>query len=132
MLNLALNTDDSLVIDDYYKEGRGINLELTKVQEAKALNIKTLLKVDGNRISLEFLSGSPKTGEALQLFFYHPTLEKMDFSALLTQDANGMFRTTLDSPISGKWTVTLTPMTHNWKIVQQIQLPRKQAFAFNP
>ncbi len=83
MLNLALNTEDSLVIDDYYKEGRGINLELTKVQEAKVQDISTRITFNNKRVSLEFNTGAPQSAQALQLFFYHPTLQNKDFSLLL-------------------------------------------------
>lgn len=132
MLNLALNTEDSLVIDDYYKEGRGINLELTKVQEARAKNIKTLISFDETNISLEFTSGKPQTGQALNLNFFHPTLQNRDFSLLLTQNANGVFNGVSENTLTGKWTVTLTPMSEQWKIVQDISLPREQSFEFNP
>ena len=65
MLNLALNTEDSLVIDDYYKEGRGINLELTKVQEAKVQGISTRITFNNKRVSLEFNTGAPQSAQAL-------------------------------------------------------------------
>ena len=63
MLNLALNTEDSLVIDDYYKEGRGINLELTKVQEAKVQGISTRITFNNKRVSLEFNTGAPQSAQ---------------------------------------------------------------------
>ncbi|WP_052154971.1 FixH family protein [Aliiglaciecola lipolytica] len=132
MLNLALNTEDSLVIDDYYKEGKGINLELTKIQEAKANGISTNLFIDGSRIQLEFVSGKPSSGEALNLHFYHATLQKNDFSLLLTQDANGFYRGNAEQPIVGKWTITLSPLNEQWKVMQDVGLPQKEAFSFNP
>ncbi|MFT4810576.1 MAG: hypothetical protein ACI9LX_003944, partial [Paraglaciecola sp.] len=35
MMNLAFTGKDSMVIDDYYKEGRVINLKIKKLQQAK-------------------------------------------------------------------------------------------------
>ncbi|MEP4889785.1 MAG: FixH family protein [Aliiglaciecola sp.] len=132
MLNLALNTEDSLVIDDYYKEGKGINLELTKIQEAKAQGISTVLTITDNRVQLEFLSGKPNSGEALKLHFYHATLQDKDFSLLLTQDANGIYKATAEEPIKGKWKLTLSPLDEQWKIMQDKGLPQKAPFNFNP
>jgi len=132
MLNLALNTDDSLVIDDYYKQGKAINLELSKVKRAKQLDITTILSIEGMRLALEFTSGQPSTGEALKLAFFHPTLEHQDFSILLTQDASGVYRGVADIELNGKWKVTLSPLNNQWKIVQDINLPRRQGIIFNP
>lgn len=132
MLNLALNTEDSLVIDDYYKEGRGINLELTKVKEAKVQGISTRITFNNKRVSLEFNTGAPQSAQALQLFFYHPTLQNKDFSLLLTQNANRAYTGVSKQDLTGKWTITLTPMDEKWKIVKDITLPREQGFEFNP
>ena len=41
MMNLAFTGEDSMVIDDYYKEGRAINLKIQKLQQAQNLNIST-------------------------------------------------------------------------------------------
>lgn len=132
MLNLALNTKDSLVIDDYYKEGKAINMELSKVQEAKVLNIETELLIIKNNISLSFLNGAPLTGEALELHFYHSTLEDNDFTILLTRDAEGVYRASAQSEITGKWHVTLSPLDESWKVINDISLPKSTATLFNP
>ncbi|WJG07605.1 FixH family protein [Aliiglaciecola sp. LCG003] len=132
MLNLALTTEDSLVIDDYYKEGRGINMQLSKIKQAQKLNIRTQLGINGVSVQLRFVSGKPSSGEALQLAFHHATLEQNDFTVLLTSDAQGIYRATLDNEISGKWKVTLLPLDGEWKVLQDVFLPRAQSFDFNP
>ena len=45
MMGLAFNGEDSMVIDDYYKEGRAINLKIQKFEQAKKLNISTKTQV---------------------------------------------------------------------------------------
>lgn len=132
MLTLALNTDDTLVIDDYYKEGKGINLQLVKVQEAKAKGIKTELRSSGNTITLRFISGQPDSGEALSLAFHHATLAKNDFELLLSKDATGTYRARLEKPLSGKWHMTLLPLSGQWKVSNPIVFPQSSAIAFNP
>lgn len=132
MIKLAVDTEDSLVIDDYYKEGKGINLQITKLQEAKAKNIQTQLFVNQSNIELEFISGLPKSGEALQLFFQHATLETKDFSVMLLKDANNVYRAQVDHPIDGKWKISLLPIDEQWKISQSISFPRSDKIPFNP
>lgn len=132
MLNLAINTENSMVIDDYYKEGKAINLQLERVEEAKSRNILTELYSSGTNLTLTFLSGQPESGAALKLLFSHATLESKDFDVLLSQDANGVYRAQLVVPLTGKWNLTLTPLNQQWKISQPMAFPRDQAVLFKP
>lgn len=132
MLNLAINTENSMVVDDYYKEGKGINLQLERVEIARKKNISTEIVTKGTSLSLNFLSGKPDTGAALKLMFSHATLESKDFEVLLAQDAQGVFRTQLEQPLSGKWYLTLTPLNLEWKISQSISFPLNRAILFEP
>ena len=79
MLNLAFNSEDSMVIDDYYKEGRGINLKIQKLQQAKILNIATKMQVFADYVEVTFISGAPDNGQALTLDFFHSTQKFKDF-----------------------------------------------------
>ena len=62
LLKLAVSTEDSLVVDDYYKEGKAINARLDKEAIAKKMNITTDLTINDGSIALQFHSGIPKEG----------------------------------------------------------------------
>lgn len=132
MLHLAMDTTDSLVIDDYYKEGKAINARLDKIENAKRLNITTDLTIDGGAIALKFHSGIPQEGNALKLSFYHVTLSDKDTSVLLTRDANGIYRGFVEESLDGKWQITLTPIDDAWKIQKTMSLPWTGVIRFNP
>ena len=132
MMNFAINTTDSMVIDDYYKEGKGINLQLSKIQEARAQNIKTQLFVTLNTVSVTFVSGAPESGEAIELEFYHATLVDRDFRVLLTKDGGGVYRAQINNDIQGKWKLSLHPYNQQWKIVGDFSFPNNQSVDFNP
>jgi len=132
LLNLAISTEDSLVIDDYYKEGKAINASLDKEAVAKRMNITTALTIDNGSIALEFHSGIPKEGNAVKLSFYHVTLEERDTTVLLTRDANGLYRGFVEDDLNGKWRVSLTPIDESWKIQNILVLPQTDAIKFNP
>lgn len=132
LVHYAVNTSDSLVDDDYYKEGKVINMNLARFNQAKKLNIDTLLTINDSKLAIEFVSGKPATGEALQLHFQHTTLNNKDFDLLATMDATGIYRANYSHPIEGKWRVSLQPMDKSWKIQQIIGLPRTQAIRFAP
>lgn len=132
MMTLAINTTDSMVIDDYYKEGKGINLQLSKIQEARAQNIKTQLLITPSNVSVTFITGAPLSGEAIELEFFHSTLVDRDFRVLLTRDGSGVYRAPINNDIQGKWKLSLHPYNQQWKIVKDVSFPNNQSVDFNP
>lgn len=132
VFRLAMDGTNSMVVDDYYKEGKSINARLDKIVKAQELNIKTSLSIQPGNIALSFESGAPTSGEALQLDFFHATQEAKDIVVLLTRDANGIYRSNEEFIISGKWRLRLTPLDESWKIQKRLVLPQAKAFAFNP
>ena len=132
MLTLAINTENSLVVDDYYKQGKAINNKLEKVKAAKALNLKTEVTFLDDKVELRFLSEDPTKGAALTLEFYHPTQSKRDFTLNLTQQANGIYQASLDAPLTGKWRASLYPFHRQWKIQQDFTLPHNSPILFVP
>ncbi|WP_081587541.1 FixH family protein [Paraglaciecola arctica] len=132
MMNLAFNSEDSMVIDDYYKEGRAINLKIHKLQQAELLNISTKAQVFADYVEVIFISGAPENGEALTLDFHHSTQEFKDFSVTLLRDASGTYRAPFTEGVSGKWQISLHPFDGNWKIQKVISLPQATPFDLNP
>jgi hypothetical protein len=121
VISFATDGTNSLVVDDYYKEGKSINARLDKVEAARALNISTQLKISDELISVEFLTGAPESKEALRLDFFH-----------VTQDASGIYRAEASASIKGKWRLRLTPLDEHWKVQKTITLPTYTAISFNP
>ena len=132
VIKLSIDTTDSLVVDDYYKEGKAINARLDKVYNAQRLNITTELKIDDGSVALKFHSGIPKEGSALKLSFFHTTIESKDTSILLSRDANGIYRGFVEASLTGKWQISLMPVDESWKIQKTLALPRTGWVPFNP
>jgi uncharacterized protein len=128
---IANHEPDSLVIGDYYKKGKAINQDISKVKVAQKLGIKFSLKLTNQQLVLS-PSGIEKKFPLLNLNFYHPTQADKDFTLKLTQDALANFRTTLPQQITGKWRVTVTPFDQQWKIQQVIYLPQTTAIEIQP
>ena len=132
LLKLAISTEDSLVVDDYYKEGKAINARLDKEAIAKRKNITTELTITDGSIAVKFHSGIPQEGNALKLNFYHVTIEERDASVLLSRDANGIYRGFVEKDLTGKWQVSLSPVDDSLKVQNTLQLPYSGAIKFNP
>ncbi|WP_340677826.1 FixH family protein [Paraglaciecola sp.] len=132
MLHLAFNGEDSLVQDDYYNEGRAINLDLHKVEQARLRNIETQLQFDQSSVYLEIIKGDVGDGSALTLDFFHATQEFKDFQVTLIKDAKGLYRGSIDQAIDGKWRISLHPHDDSWKIQQVVYLPQSKAVLLVP
>jgi len=121
---IIANTDpDSLVVGDYYKTGKSINLQVSKVKNAQKLGMRFSLKLVEHDLVIK-PTGIEKVFPLLNVSFFHPTLEEKDFSLSLTPDGNGYFRHQFDQPVTGKWKITITPYENNWKIQDTIGLPQ--------
>ncbi len=132
ILNLAINTSDSVVKDDYYKEGKAINLDLEKTRQARLMHLVSELSIDDEAVSLRFINGDPKGLSSLTLEFYHPTMAKRDFELTLLRTALGSYRAPLPAPISGKWRLSLHPYHQQWRIQQVVYLPSDEPILFRP
>lgn len=122
---IANTNPDTLVVGDYYKKGKAINLELSKVKLAQKLGMKFELKLHSNELIIK-PTGIEKVFPLLNVNFYHPTQAEKDFYLALTQDGSGAFRHHFDNSVTGKWRITLTSFENNWKIQNVITLPQSQ------
>jgi hypothetical protein len=134
-LSIANQYDNPMVVDDYYKKGRGINTQVEKVQAAQALNISFTLQQDAQTLTLAYKTGAPDELTALRVQFYHTTLKDKDFELILTADAKGVFRGQLPDDVAteqGKWTLTISPFDNSWRLSQQVQLPAYRELTLQP
>jgi len=120
---IANTNADTLVVGDYYKQGKAINFQVAKVKQAQKLGIRFALQLSNNKLIIK-PTGIEKEFSLLNVDFFHPTLEERDFHLALTPDGNSFFRHTFDNDISGKWKITITSFENEWKIQDTINLPQ--------
>ncbi|WP_144207845.1 FixH family protein [Shewanella donghaensis] len=120
-LGIAIDNADSLVSDDYYKEGKAINMDLRKIKQAKNLGMQYLIEVDDQELVIT-QHGGPEYRAALSVSFIHPTQEEKDFKINATADGNGAYRIGLSEAISGAWNVRLESFDASWRIQQRIEI----------
>ncbi|GLS84576.1 FixH family protein [Paraferrimonas haliotis] len=130
LVKIAVDNKDSLVAEDYYKKGKAINLDLAKIDEAKALGLEFAMSFEAGEVLIEQVAGTPYEG-ALSVNFYHPTLEARDKNVLLTADGSGIYRLQTDKDFSGNWEVQLDSYDSRWRLQKRIHLPRQEPIRFN-
>jgi len=115
----------SLVTEDYYKKGKGINIDLSKIKIAKELQLQAEVMTNGREIVIQFDRGQLDHYPALSAEFAHRTLEDRDFSRMLSSDAKGNYRFIVDETIDikGPWFVKLSPHDGQWIIQGRVNFP---------
>jgi len=121
-LYIAIENKPDMVVEDYYKKGKAINVDLTRLDNAYKLALKFRLAVSGERIELKQTFGEPQTA-ALRLRFIHRTLKVNDFEQLITADGNGTYALSLAKPLTGKWSIQLESFDGHWRIQTVAMFP---------
>ncbi|MDC5821801.1 FixH family protein [Vibrio europaeus] len=129
LVRVAILTNHSvhLVTEDYYKKGKGINVDISRVNVTKELGLKASVHSEGNTVVIEFDKGQLDHYPAITAMFAHRTLPDHDFTKLVTSDARGVYRFTLDDALQGPWFVELTPHDEKWLIQGRIEFPTSAA-----
>ncbi|OLQ88408.1 hypothetical protein BIY22_09620 [Vibrio panuliri] len=117
----------SLVTEDYYKKGKGINIDISKLKVAEQLELKARVQSQGNDILIQFDKGKMEHFPALSAMFAHRTLPDQDFNRLITSDASGNYRVALDESLQGPWFIELTPHDKSWLIQGRVNFPSESA-----
>ena len=79
LFNVALSHQVSMVSDDYYDEGMGINRELSRDVEAARLGMSAELRFrDDNTLEIQLHADADQDWGGLQVELLHPTLGDRD------------------------------------------------------
>lgn len=118
---LAVNTEDTLVTDDYYKEGKNIILEVERDQYADKHHISAQAFIQNDMSGVMVLTkGQYDENSPLTLKFFHPTIGKYDMDVPLVQSANNPFQYTAKLPESlpktNSWIMRLQDDKDTWRI----------------
>lgn len=133
-LVLAIQNQDSLVVDDYYKEAMQINRNLSKVEYAKKMGILADLSINDGTLLLHLSAqdNSLNLAPVLNVFFNHSTQASKDFSSRLIQETelteNNKVMLVYSSEINeaanklkkGSWYVRLEPIDQAWQLKGKI------------
>lgn len=126
----ALNSPRDLVKDNYYKEGLGINQELSKKQLAQDLNIQAMLTIDNVSGDI-VLQTSGVNDESLVLIFSHVASASKDFRVRLNKITEDQYRGSLINTISGNWNMSLES-EQDWQITGRLDLTASNRLNFTP
>lgn len=120
MIWLAVTTDDGLVKDDYYKQGKAINLDLRRDIQAQQMNISAALEMNKSegltRVNLALNKGELESyPDTLQLKLQYATKAGNDVQLELNHGQKDQYIGIIKQPlIPGKWYLELSDS--DWRL----------------
>ncbi len=119
---LAVTTADSMVVDDYYREGRAINQQLARDRQASALGLSATLSGAGRGTIELALAARHGAGwpPQLTLRVIHATRAELDATHLLQHAGDGRYRAAGSLPADGRWLVQVEDPGRSWRLVEPV------------
>jgi len=135
---IAVRSADSLVVDDYYRNGKAINRSLAADREAALREARARVRIalpgdaqaDGVRVALQILGDAPP---AIDLSLSHVTRAERDERVRLEPDGSGAYVS--DRPLpQGRFYLTLEPagVPATWRLRRRVDLGARREFSLAP
>jgi len=124
-INIAIETDDGLVSDDYYKEGLAIHKDADSVARAKALGVAGMVSYDADTGAITLSLDKPLKGDASSLLLEvtHPTMPNQDQTVQLTPVGAARFAGRLEPLSPANWKLALRPADRSWRVDGRLARP---------
>lgn len=127
MITVALNTENSMVTDDYSKQGRGYNMEIARDEAAKELGLQAKIAFTDKRITLSVdTSNGPAGYPYMILNLFHPTLSERDRTVQFRPVGEGQYAANLHESIKGRWYFDLRGPDNDWRLKGESNLPSER------
>lgn len=129
---IAYDTFDGMVVDDYYKEGRTIDMTVARSAKAAELGLsaKVKLRSEDVQIVLNSSKGIALPG-SLIVTIIHPTRAGQDQNLVL-EGYGGVYSGEIATLGTGKWLMQLEDESRIWRLNGTTHLPAGMEFSVVP
>ena len=133
MLSLAIVSDDGMVVDDYYRRGKEINLVLARDQAAAARGLQGRVEFDDakHQLLIRLSARAPDTiPDNVELKFLHATRSGIDRTLILPRLSDGLYQAPSLELAQGHWNVQLA--AQDWRLVGSLFVPGNRSIDLRP
>ncbi|WP_444994093.1 FixH family protein [Aliikangiella sp. IMCC44359] len=124
---IAANKPHSMVKDDYFKEGLAINQSITKLENARAIDLKATINIDKDAelmfIKLSTNNSVPVKATSIKVFFSHPTQAKLDQTILFEKLSSDEFVAAPPQLPQAYWHIRIMDEQENWLLKKRWHYP---------
>ena len=123
----------SMVEDDYYDEGMGINRELSRDIEAADLGLTAEVDFSANEhLDITLNSDQQRNWDVLRVELLHPTLGDRDQSVTAQRTGAGQYRARIGELSHGRWYLDIRNGDNDWRLKGELALPRDEPLVLKP
>lgn len=128
----AVSTADGLVVDDYYKRGKAINLDLARDAAAARYQLKASIDLDlrDNRMQLLLEGAAVELPQTLTFSLLHPTQAGYDQVLVLQHGGDGVYTGAINEVGRGNWYLQLE--ADDWRLSGSMRIPQTQTTVLLP
>lgn len=126
----AIKSSDGLVVEDYYKKGVAINLDLARTEKARELNLSAEADFTPGQATFKLKSRDDLPGR-IRVIIAHPTRAGFDHTLMLA-GVGGIYRGALEPLSAGRWQIYIMDEANTWRLATEIQLPEQQQITITP
>lgn len=126
MITIAIKSNDGLVVDDYYKKGKEINMVLVRDELASSLGMVARVGFIENRVEVNISGKAPILhDEKVVLKFFNATRSDNDVVLTLFPAAGGLYSANIKTLPQGHWNVELG--TSKWRLTGRYETGQEDA-----
>lgn len=130
---LAVSRPDALVVDDYYKQGKAINQDLSRDRIAAEMKLEAEVRYDAAAgMLVGTVRGLDGRADKLSISLIHSTRPEKDLKMIAQPDQSGSFSIALPMLDMARWQILIEGERRDWRLNGVWAWPQEPQIALRP
>jgi hypothetical protein len=129
---LAVSTWDGLVVDDYYQQGKAIDMTVARSLRARDLGLAARLEISAEALSVSLsVADGLRPPPTVIVTMAHPTRAGRD-QVVLLKGVDGVFSGPIEPLSAGRWLIQIEDESRTWRLNGTTYLPAETEIRILP
>ncbi|NVK39453.1 MAG: FixH family protein [Gammaproteobacteria bacterium] len=119
-ITISVQNKDTLVRDNYYKDGLAYNSELQWDKKAKQLDVRFEILIEDNEMHMKLMNSRQAAPATLKVSLGHPTIPEKDRESHLQLKQDNAYIGFIDTLENGRYYLLIECAEQQWRIRKDI------------